>query len=104
MGWEKRGKGMYYYRKRREGKHVVSEYKGLGSLAHLYSELDLDNKKHPERKYHHAQWKQQNDEITGINKEIDQLDEIIDGLVRAVLLTSGYHPHKGQWRKSRYGK
>lgn len=103
MGWEKRGKGMYYYHKRREGKRVVSEYKGTGLLAHLYSELDLVNKKYLVRKHHHAQWNEHNDEITEINMEIDQLAQIIDGLVRAVLLTSGYHPHKGQWRKSRYG-
>ncbi len=26
MGWEKRGNKQYYYRKRREGDRVVSEY------------------------------------------------------------------------------
>lgn len=102
MGWEKRGKGMYYYTKKRVGKRVVSEYKGSGLFAQLFSELDND--KRLERNYNHTQRKEQKDKTTGINKDVDQLTELTDGLVRAVLLTSGYHPHKGQWRKSRYGK
>jgi len=33
MGWEKRGNRIYYYKKRRVGKKVISEYFGNGILA-----------------------------------------------------------------------
>ena len=33
MGWEKRGNNKYYYRKKREGKRVISIYFGKGEKA-----------------------------------------------------------------------
>ncbi len=102
MGWEKRGKGMYYYKKIRKGNRVVSEYKGSGLFAEIISELDNDTRLG--RSYSHSPREEEKDETVGINNDVDQLTEITNSLVRAVLLASGYHPHKGQWRKSRYGK
>ena len=48
MGWETRGNGKYYYRKRRIGDKVVSEYVGTGPGAELIAELQRNyDRNHP---------------------------------------------------------
>jgi hypothetical protein len=100
MAWEDRNGNMYYYRKRREGNRVLSEYVGNDLSAQLASEQDhLD--RHALR-YTQTKWRQQMHEFEELEVDIDHLTEVLHQLVRATLLTSGYHPHKGQWRKRRH--
>jgi hypothetical protein len=99
MAWEPRGTKLYYYRKKREGNRVISEYVGNGPSATLFS--DLDRKDHEENVQTQARWRVQKLEFKEIEAEIEELNEIVCELVRATLLSSGYHPHKGQWRKKR---
>jgi hypothetical protein len=99
MGWEYRGNRLYYYRKKREGRHVVSEYIGAGMAAYLM--VELDNEDHLERKYNAVQWKKQRSEIEKIDHDVDHLEKTINAFVRAKFLTSGFHAHKGQWRQIR---
>jgi hypothetical protein len=101
MGWEYRGNRLYYYRKKREGKHVVSEYIGAGISGYLIAVLDDEERL--ERTYNQNQWKKQRNEMKKIENDLNQLQKNINGFVRAVFLTSGYHPHKGQWRRTRNG-
>jgi hypothetical protein len=101
MGWESRGNRLYYYRKRREGQRVVSEYLGTGMTASLIAELD--NEDYLERAYNATEWKKQRNEQKGLERNLDNVQESINSVVRAVMLTSGYHAHKGQWRKIRHG-
>ena len=100
MGWEQRGKGRYYYRKKRVGQRVMSEFMGTGSLADLYS--DLDTVARIERCLTRTEWAKQRMEASNLEAELKHLNEIISNLVRATLLVSGYHSHKGQWRKARH--
>ena len=99
MGWEYRGNRLYYYHKKRTGSRVVSEYVGAGMSGYL-AEV-FDNEDRSERKYNAAQRKERILEIKKINQDLDQLTKTINILVRAVFLTAGFHPHKGQWRKIR---
>lgn len=101
MGWEKRGNGVYYYRKKRNGKHVRSEYYGTGMSAYLISELDKEEKM--ERQYNNEKLKKHKGEVEKMNREVDLLTNTVNGFLHATLLTSGYHEHKGQWRKIRNG-
>ena len=39
MGWEKRGNGLYYYRKKRMGQRVVSEYMGTGLFGSIVFQI-----------------------------------------------------------------
>ena len=99
MAWEKRGNRLYYYRKIREGPRVVSQYTGTAEYALLLSKLDKAVTQ--EHEYNRAQWKKQKAEIEKMDSDLQHLEKSINAYVRAVLLTYGYHPHKGQWRKTR---
>jgi N-glycosylase/DNA lyase len=101
MGWELRNGKRYYYRKIRRGRRVISEYVGASEFAELL--LELDEFDRAEKTLSRIAWKKQKDEVKRLNKDIRQLAKIINGMARASLLISGYHPHKGQWRQKRNG-
>jgi hypothetical protein len=99
MGWEQRGDGFYYYRKRREGRRVVSEYIGRGELAEAIAALDeLDRER---REVEQEDWRLEREAILSIAKAGTEAQEVILTLTRAWLLAQGYHTHKGQWRRRR---
>lgn len=97
MGWERRGDNLYYYRKRREGDHVVSEYVGRGEMTELLADLDLLVKAW--REAQREAWTQKQAEITAVDQMLDEVEGVIRTLTRAYLLAAGYHTHKGQWRR-----
>ena len=99
MAWENRGIRQYYYRKKRIGKRVFSEYIGSGFFAELTAEMDEE--KQNERKYDRMILRKMKKRNKAIDKELDLVGDLIRTLIRANLLISGYHPHKGQWRKRR---
>jgi predicted secreted protein len=99
MGWEKRGNGLYYYRKRRIGDTVVSEYVGRGKLAELIATLDALEQE--EREAEREAWRQRQAEITATDQVLDEVERVARALTRAYLLADGYHTHKGQWRRRR---
>lgn len=100
MGLETRKRGgTYYYRKRRIGTKVVSEYVGSGDLAYLANAYD-----ERERTRQEAKRRQLNKEQSEAKAEDDMLAELsmlLDQLVKRYLEGKGYHQHKGQWRRKR---
>lgn len=100
MGWEDRkGRGRYYTRSRRVGGRVVREYVGSGRVAELSADLDI--LKRNERLVDAAGQKQRVAEDAALDAECERLSRLADLLGRAVLLSSGYHNHRGEWRKRR---
>ena len=99
MPWESRGNNRYYYRKRRVGDTVLSEYYGNGEFASMLAELDELERQQREVEQHQRQ--EERAEIKKIDNELDYVGDMVRTLTRAVLLAYGYHPHKGQWRKKR---
>lgn len=100
MGVEERRNGnVYYYRKRREGDRVVSEYVGAGSVASLVEYQE----KHDRLRRDAAQLrdKRARARIEDLDRQIDELGEAVDLLATADLLAKGYHRHKRQWRRRR---
>ena len=90
---------MYYYRKRREGGRVVSEYVGAGPLVELLAEEYAQD-----RAYREAEREAERlarEEYEAQDKHVADLVKLARVLTRAVLLDAGYHTHKGQWRKAR---
>ena len=99
MAWEQRNGKSYYYRKKRHGRRVISEYAGIGLSAEFLAEFDRIE--HDERIVARNSWKKKRDELHQIDKQIGHSTLLIRGIVRAYLLMAGYHPHKGQLRKRR---
>ena len=99
MAWEKRRGREYYYRKRRIGGRVVSEYVGTGPLAEGAAALDELTRRAQEEKRELLRREQQRQRA--IDQEVDRACRLIGTLVDAALLLNGYHYHKGQWRLRR---
>jgi hypothetical protein len=95
MSWEGRGNRRYYYRKRRDGDRVVSEYVGAGELAQTAAILDA-----LEREIRRAE-RQKREEARALDAQIDEVCDLNRALTYAALLVAGYHTHKGQWRRKR---
>ena len=97
MAWENRNGRQYYYRKRREGRRLVSEYLGAGEFAVLLAGMDeLDQEeeqaKRRAKRLELSQW-------LALDREINQALDLCSGLASAALLIAGLHTHKGQWRR-----
>jgi hypothetical protein len=97
MGWKSIGNGRYYYRARRIGNRVESEYVGSGLYAELRSEADL--RAQAERKAEQARRRQERAEYNEIERQLDQAEGLTYDLVKAAYLLGGYYQHRRQWRK-----
>ena len=95
MPWEQRGPDRYYYRKRRLGDRVISEYVGAGLVGRLAAAQDA-----AQRRQQRAERRRQ----AALDAELNTVYRLIQSLTHATLLVNGYHTHKGQWRKKRNGK
>lgn len=99
MAWEERNGKSYYYQKRREGDGVVSEYVGSGYLGTLAAQLDREGQ--TERATAREQWRRQQAEQVALDNEIAEYTRLVQTLTAAVLLASGCHRPKRQWRVKR---
>ena len=101
MGWETRARGVtsYYYRSVRKGERVRKEYVGGGALGEVAAELD--EVKRRQREEEAAYWREERERLERSAAFLQELEEVAEILVRAHLLASGCHQHKGQWRKQR---
>lgn len=88
--------------RRCEGK-VIREYIGSDETAKVIAKID-----EIERQVRKAELDEQREvraELEAIDTHVEQLGEVADVLMRAVLIASGYHQHKGgEWRKYRERK
>lgn len=97
-----RGNGEYYYHKRREGRRVVSEYVGTGELADLVARLnEIDQQR---RKFELHRRREELAELTRLDSQVDEFCATVKQIVTAVLLVTGHHRHRRQWRKKRMAK
>jgi len=99
MAWEDRNGGRYYYRKRREGERVISEYVGGGLAGELSALYDHEDKFKTD--VQRAELMQAKEEATKLDGKIKEVERITKAMTRAVLLLSGYHAPRRQWRKIR---
>ena len=87
---------LYYYRSKREGDRVRSEYVGGGSGGLLFAVMD--EKERESRFAEQAELNQAKSE----DQEIQDWFDCIERLAGAALLLSGYHRHhRGPWRRRR---
>ena len=99
MGVEQRnGRGLYYYRKKRIGKRVVSVYAGSGENI-VASELRLAASRHAARKRLAQRAElQQIDEADAVCSAVCDL---LFSLARRLLAKEGIYSHRGSWRRKR---
>jgi len=102
MAIESRGNGQYYYRKKRIGDKVRSEYIGAGYGAELVAQLDEHERQQAEQK--RQAWQAIKDEQARLDATVNDVSAVVDAYVTAFLLAVGYHTHKRQWRKYRHDK
>lgn len=102
MGWEQRGNKSYYYRKRREGGRVRSEYVGRGAVAQISVEIIQDAQLNRKTEREALRCARQAD--AKIDRQLATAEAVISALTNAQLSADGYHKHKGQWRRKRESK
>lgn len=99
MAWENRNGSRYYYQKRREGGRVVSRYVGAGALAELSAQIDeIDRER---QALEREQWRASQAEEAAIDREIAEYSKLLRQFTAAVLVASGCHQHRRQWRVKR---
>ena len=103
MGIEARHKSgkLYYYKKKRIGSKVVSEYKGGGELVPILQHIEARERAEKEAEREHQRIERMS--MAEIDKQIDDFSRMVDTLMEAELISKGFHQHKRQWRRRRYG-
>jgi hypothetical protein len=102
MAWEKRGKNLYYYHKQRVGKRVISRYYGRGEIAEAVAHYgEVEQRRRDETLRKKAEIHRQHDRDRALDRQLDELSQLVRSTVCASLIGHGYHTHKGQWRKKR---
>ena len=100
MAWESRRNKSYYYRKRKVGGKVVSEYIGAGYSGLLAEQLTERVKAEAEQK--RREWQAIRDEQQRLDKMVNDFGQLATAYADALLLVNGYRQHKrGEWRKKR---
>jgi len=99
MGLERRGSGLYLYKKVRCGRHVMSRYVAGGEAAQLIATLEAYAREGREME-RHAQ-RAEADQIDALLAVQEEFRDLTSGLATATLLLAGFRTHRGQWRKQR---
>jgi hypothetical protein len=103
MGIEQRRNGnLYYYKKRREGSKVISEYQGGGEIVPILQHIEARDRAEKEAERERQRIERMS--MAEIDKQIDEFSKMVDTLMEAELISKGFHQHKRQWRKRRNGK
>jgi hypothetical protein len=101
MAWEEREHGGRYYTRSYRDKdgRVRREYIGAGELARIAAEADTIrcSAQEGERERQRAEVER----LEGLAATLAEIDEAAEVLARAALVASGYHRHKGEWRRAR---
>jgi hypothetical protein len=100
MGWETRQRGGgYYTRSRWVDGRVVREYVGGGVIGRLAAERD--ELERLQREQEAACRREERERLERSAGFLWELEEATQVLAQAQLIASGFHKHKGEWRRLR---
>jgi hypothetical protein len=100
MGIERRGGGIYYYKKVRVGSRVESRYAGSG-LA-VFDICRCENAVREESRKAKEVGRKIQTEIDDLTRLVAAISGHVDEILADTLQDAGYHRHKrGEWRKKR---
>ncbi len=97
MTWLRQGR--YFYRSRREGQRVVSEYVGCGDVGALVAEVD--NAKQLARAAARRALLEEVSQARLVDAAMADLRNAADEAANKALLAAGFHRHKRTWRRRR---
>jgi hypothetical protein len=101
MAWEERGSRRYYTRSRKVAGRVVREYVGAGPIGELAAAAD-SLRRAARRSAAEARRVEQDRWLAALAPLLE-LSRAVDVVVRATLLTAGYHQHsRSSWRRKRH--
>jgi hypothetical protein len=90
---------LYYYRSVRQGDRVRKEYCGGGMLGQVAAQLaEIERLRKEEAATY---WREERECLEESTAFLCELEEATNILTRALLLASGCHKHKGEWRRLR---
>jgi hypothetical protein len=93
-------KNGYYYRNKRIGGKVVTEYIGNDLYAHL-AQLQ-DDEKRQEAQAQRQEWQATVDAEQALDTMLDEVTALVNAYAGAVMLVNGYHVSANRvWRKRR---
>ena len=98
MGWRLISGRPYYYRPRRQGGRVKSDYIPV-SVAPLVAQLDAHERERKEMETYLERERRREDRE--LDAQVEQAVAALRMLARAELLAEGFHTHKRQWRQRR---
>jgi hypothetical protein len=96
---ERRDGNLYYYRSVRDGEKVRKIYVGAGEFARISAEGDILRRTN--REAQRAREKAELGRLQALADPVLELAEAAKILVRAHLIASGCHRHKGEYRRAR---
>jgi hypothetical protein len=99
MGWEQRGKRLYYYTKTRIGAKVLSMYVGSGEVANLAALLHDVSR--DETDINRLIERNERTKYAEIDAELAANEAKLKRELADFMHSAGYHQHKGTWRKKR---
>ena len=103
MGWELRGEQRYYYyRKRRVGERVISEYLGRDDFAEMLAN-DAEEDQFIARTQGEIERETRSAE-NDMDRQLTAEAVLLGAIVGALLRASGFHQHRGQWRRTMKNK
>lgn len=102
MAWETRSGRRYYYEKKRVDGRVVSRYVGRGLSAQLAQSCNAIAR--IEREELRIAAKAQAALDRELDSQIRRSARVVKLMVETSLILSGFHKHKGQWRRKREQK
>ena len=95
MAW----KNGYYYRNRRNGDQVVSEYVGGGAVGVFVAQADEE--KRQEAQQQRQAWQAAVDTEKQLDAQLDEVTALVNAYAGALMLATGHYQHKRQWRKQK---
>jgi hypothetical protein len=101
MGWKRINGHDYYYRSVRSGERVASEYVGGGEAANLIARIEAIEREQEEARRHSE--RAERDRIVEQECKLTEWFDGIEAVADLAMEAAGYHRHKGQWRRRRYG-
>jgi hypothetical protein len=91
----------YWYKSRRSGHRVETEYLGAGILGEFAAVMDAEEQERRRKEREAIDVERQAQ--AAIDRPLDAVEAELRHLVGQVLRNAGYHQHKGTWRRRRDG-